>query len=113
MKLRWLRSGSESLRRQVKFIADENPAAAARVRHKIRTTVLRLVDFPQSGCTGQGPGTRELVVTGLPYVVVYRVTSNAVEIFRVFHTSLNWPLTICSDSACAVLRKNVPFPHDD
>ena len=87
MRLRWLRSGSASLRRQVDFIASKNPAAARMVRHRIRSTVLRLLDFPQSGRTGQVPGTRELVVANLPYIVVYRVSGDAVEILRVFHTS--------------------------
>ena len=36
-------------------------------------------------------GTRELVVPGLPYIVVYRVGSDAVEILRVYHTAMNWP----------------------
>jgi hypothetical protein len=33
-------------------------------------------------------GTRELVVAGLPYVVVYRVAGNAVEVLLVLHTSM-------------------------
>jgi plasmid stabilization system protein ParE len=32
------------------------------------------------------PDTRELVVTDLPYVVVYRVTLAEVQILRVLHT---------------------------
>jgi toxin ParE1/3/4 len=91
VKLRWLRSGSESLRRHVKFIAAENPAAAARVRRRIRSAVLRLLDFPESGRVGQRPGTRELVVTNLPYIVLYRVNGDGVEILRVFHASQDDP----------------------
>jgi toxin ParE1/3/4 len=89
VRLRWLRSGSETLRHHVNFIAAENSVAAARVRHKIKSTVLRLLDFPDSGRTGQVPGTREVVVTNLPYVVVYRVTGDAVEVLRVLHTSMD------------------------
>ena len=91
MKLRWLRSGSSSLRLHVSFIAADNPRAATDVRRRIRTAVLRLVDFPQSGRAGQLAGTRELVVPGLPYIVVYRVGRDAVEILRVFHAARNWP----------------------
>jgi plasmid stabilization system protein ParE len=80
-----------SLRRQVSFIEAENPAAATRVRRAIRKSVLRLIDFPESGRIGQLPGTREIVVAGLPVVVVYRITSDTVEILRVFHTSQERP----------------------
>jgi len=89
VKLRWLRSGRDSLRRHVEFLAADNPSAASRVRRQIRTTVLRLCEFPQSGRAGHVSGTRELVVSRLPYVVVYRVTRDAVEIIRVLHTSMN------------------------
>jgi len=87
MNLRWLRSGSASLRWQVRFIEAENPAAATRVRRAVRQSVLRLVDFPESGRIGQIPDTREIVVAGLPYLVVYRVSGDTVEILRVLHTS--------------------------
>jgi len=89
VKLRWLRSGSVSLRRHVRFIAAENPTAAAQVRRRIRSAVLRLLDFPESGRIGQVPGTRELVVTNLPYIVVYRVNGDTVEILRVMHMSMD------------------------
>jgi toxin ParE1/3/4 len=52
--------------------------------------VLRLCEFPQSGGAGRILGTRELVVSGLPYVVVYRVEDDTVEILRVAHTSMDW-----------------------
>jgi addiction module RelE/StbE family toxin len=58
---------------------------------RIEQLVKRLATFPESGRVGHIPGTRELVVPGLPYLVVYRVTPDAVEILRVFHTSRNWP----------------------
>jgi plasmid stabilization system protein ParE len=91
VKLRWLTSGSETLRRHIAFIAADNPAAAVKVRRRIRTTVLRLCQFPESGRTGHVSGTRELVVSGLPYIVVYRLRENTVEILRVVHTSMNQP----------------------
>jgi len=40
---------------------------------------------------GRVPGTRELVVTGTPYIVAYRVRDETVEILRVFHAARKWP----------------------
>lgn len=36
-------------------------------------------------------GTRELVLSPLPYVVVYRVKDEVVEIARVLHGAQPWP----------------------
>ncbi len=91
MKLLWLRSGSESLRKQQAYIAADNPAAARRVGRRIRQATLRLATFPYSGRLGIVPDTRELIVPGLPYLIVYRVRNETVEILRVFHAARNWP----------------------
>ena len=44
-----------------------------------------LINFPASGRVGRIAGTRELVITGTPYVAAYAVTPSAVRILRVFH----------------------------
>ena len=89
MKVAWLTSARHSLRVQVAYIADDNPAAARHVRHRIHSAVKNLGLFPDSGRPGAIAGTRELIVPGLPYLVVYRVRGRRVEILRVFHTSMN------------------------
>jgi plasmid stabilization system protein ParE len=58
---------------------------------RILAVVRRLAEYPNSGRIGQVPGTRQLVIPGLPYLVIYRVTTTHVEILRVFHTSRDWP----------------------
>lgn len=91
MKIVWLASARHSLRAQLAFIAEDNPVAAKHVGHRIHATVTKLGLFPESGRAGEIPGTRELVVPGLPYLIVYRVVGERVEILRVFHTATNWP----------------------
>lgn len=51
----------------------------------------RLRDYPHSGRIGRVEGTRELVYPSLPYVAVYRVTAEAVEISRILHGRQRWP----------------------
>ena len=48
---------------------------------------MRLVDQPEMGRPGERRGTREWVVRGLPYIIVYRVDWNQDEIvlLNVFH----------------------------
>ena len=73
------------------FIARENPAAAQRVASAIERATDRLAMFPHSGRKGAVETTRELVVPRLPYIVVYRVEPDTVEIISVFHAAQDHP----------------------
>jgi toxin ParE1/3/4 len=87
MKVRWLNRAVASLDAEYDYLVARNPAAAKRVFDRIVSSVDRLQEFPQSGRLGNVAETRELVVTGLPYLIIYRTTGTALEIMRVFHTS--------------------------
>jgi len=91
MKIVWTRIALEALEDIADYIAADNPRAAYRVTETIRTSVERLAEFPNIGREGRVEGTRELVITGVPYIVPYRVRESAVEILTVFHTSRRWP----------------------
>ncbi|MBV9673529.1 MAG: type II toxin-antitoxin system RelE/ParE family toxin [Verrucomicrobia bacterium] len=43
------------------------------------------------GRKGRKPHTREMLVSGLPFVVIYRVRQEAVEIARILHASQQRP----------------------
>jgi plasmid stabilization system protein ParE len=49
------------------YIEADSPRSAIRVDEAIANAAERLLDFPESGRPGRVTGTRELVVTGLPY----------------------------------------------
>lgn len=78
------------LDRIVERIAKENPAAALDIWDDIENQVERLCDFPRSGRTGRMPETRELVIIGTAYIVVY-VVGDDVELVRVLHGAQKWP----------------------
>jgi plasmid stabilization system protein ParE len=69
------------------FIAAHDPRAASRVVHRIEHSISRLGLVPFSGRPGVVEGTRILVVPGLPYVVVYRVGQDTVDIVAILHTA--------------------------
>ncbi len=73
------------------YIVRDNPTAAHNVIRTITDGVGKLKVFPDSGRNGQVAGTRELVFASLPYIAVYRVKENAVEILRVYHSAQDWP----------------------
>jgi len=51
------------------------------------TAAERLRRFAELGRPGRLPGTRELGIAALPYVIVYEADDQAVTIIAVFHTS--------------------------
>ncbi len=91
MRVRWLRQVLRNLDEETEYIARDNPQAAARTVARISSSVDRRANFHASGRPGRVPGTRELVVTGTPYIIPYRVRGQTVEILRVFHAARKWP----------------------
>lgn len=71
----------------VDYIALDSPVAAESVYRGIVRAAERLPEFPALGRPGRHPETRELSVSGLPYLIVYEVSADAVTILAVFHTS--------------------------
>src|SRR5208282_6635878 len=74
-----------------RFISLGSPQAAARLVETITVSVNRLAEFPWLGRPGRISGTRELVISGTPYIVPYRVRGDVVQLIRVFHAARKWP----------------------
>ncbi|MDO5631626.1 MAG: type II toxin-antitoxin system RelE/ParE family toxin [Paracoccus sp. (in: a-proteobacteria)] len=71
----------------VDYIALDNPVAAEGVYRGIVAVASKLPQFPALGRPGRHPDTRELSVSGLPYLIVYEVSAEMVTIVAVFHTA--------------------------
>jgi addiction module RelE/StbE family toxin len=68
------------------YLGERSPAAASRIAVQLVAACDRLEHLPERGCPGLVAGTRELPVIW-PYVTVYRIRSETVEIVRVWHRS--------------------------
>jgi len=91
VRVEWLRAAINNLDALAEYISRDNPAAAERTVAAIRSAVEDLERVPSSGRPGRISGTRELVVSGTPYIVPYRVRGDVVQLIRVFHTARKWP----------------------
>lgn len=91
MRTEWSRRADRDLDRVEDCIAQENPTAALEARERIEQQIRLLKKQPKIGRQGRVPGTRELVITALPYIVVYRVKSKAIQIIRVLHGAQQSP----------------------
>ena len=83
MTLRITQRAQRHLDNIAEYITDRNPSAARRVGARIQEVLDLLNEFPFAGRVGVLEGTREMVVPGLPYIVVYRVDAEAVAILGV------------------------------
>jgi toxin ParE1/3/4 len=91
MPVRWTRPAAEDLERIARRIQQDNPAAARRIAKTLYDRCMRLETFPNRGRIGRIAGTRELIFAPLPYIAVYRVKDDDVEILRIYHSARNWP----------------------
>ena len=92
MEIRWSAPAVEDLERICAWIERDNPEAARRVATTIYSGIAQLGEFPGIGrASSRMSGWRELVFAPLPYIAVYRVRQDAVEIARIFHAAQNWP----------------------
>ena len=50
-----------------------------------------LLLFPYRGRHGKKAGTLELVLSPLPYIVVYQITGDVIHVARILHGAQKWP----------------------
>ena len=91
MRVKWSRKALLNLDYAVEYIAADNPTAPADVAQRIWDASQLLADQPGMGRPGRVAGTRELVISGLPYILPYVKEGDTVVILRVIHTSMKWP----------------------
>jgi toxin ParE1/3/4 len=90
MRIVW----SPEARRQVHeiwhYIALDDPEAAERMVTRLVTAVERLVHFPHLGRPGR-EGSRELLISGTPFILIYRVHGEEIRIGTVVHGAQRGP----------------------
>ena len=91
MEVRWSALAADDLDHIYHYIAGENPEAARRVVRRIFDTCEKLSYAPGIGRISRIRGRRELTFAPLPFIVVYQITDEAVEISRVYHGAQDWP----------------------
>jgi toxin ParE1/3/4 len=91
MEVRWSPEAADDLAAIVAYIREDDPAAAQRTAKEIYERAGGLTTFPYRGRQGRVRGTRELPLPPLPFIVVYRVIADAVEIVNIIHGAQHWP----------------------
>lgn len=87
MRVRLTKPAKAELDVAMAYLERQSPRAADAAQLAVDRTIDSLADFPNRGRQGALAGTRELVVRGAPYVLVYVVGDDEVLVLRIRHTS--------------------------
>ncbi len=91
MKVIWTGNARANLDAIWLFVAQDNIDAADALMDTIRSASVLLEHHPKAGRRGKVPDTREFVVPGTPYMLLYRIADRAVQILGVIHGARDWP----------------------
>lgn len=91
MRLRYSGHARDDLESLFEYIAENDAVAAQKVSRIIRAGVDRLLQFPSYGRVGDIEGTRQFVVAGAPYIVIYEIEDEMISILRIYHTAQDRP----------------------
>lgn len=89
----WLQRARIERERAIDYIAERNLSAALDQLAEVEAQLELLRDFPELGRPGRRRGTRELVVTGTPFLAIYRIRSKLrrIEVLHFVHGAQRWP----------------------
>ncbi|MEO7560494.1 MAG: type II toxin-antitoxin system RelE/ParE family toxin [Nitrosospira sp.] len=90
MQIKWHENAINDLVSLRQCIELDNLHAAQRIGGKILECVKLLKEHPMLGKAGRIHSTRELVVTGTPFTIVYLPQADSITILRVFHQMRQW-----------------------
>lgn len=92
MQVRWTEQAIADIQSLRSYIEKDKPQAAKKIVLRIISIVENdLFLQPGMGRPGRKPGTRELIISGTPYLIPYRIKDNWLEIIRVLHGAMKWP----------------------
>ena len=82
-RCRWTPAAADDLIQIVRYIQEENPEVARQVAQNLIDRLEMLLVFPSIGKPGEEPGTREFATP--PYITVYRIKEDVVELLHIWH----------------------------
>jgi toxin ParE1/3/4 len=91
VKLFWLPRAIADRDLQLDYIALDNRNAAVEQGDRIAQQVSQLTKHPEIGREGRIADTRELVIHRTPFILVYRLNGDRIELIRLLHGAQQWP----------------------
>ncbi len=87
MLLRWTPAAAADLENISEYLKNRHPRYREPTMRKLYAAIHSLKESPHRGRPGREDATGEFLFPPLPYVAVYRVKEQIIEILRIHHTS--------------------------
>jgi addiction module RelE/StbE family toxin len=91
MRIRWTPLAAADMQSISDYLKEHHPRYRQPTMRKLYERIRSLRDAPHLGRPGSIEGTRELLFPPVPYIAVYRIHEQDIEIWRIFHTSQQRP----------------------
>lgn len=90
MRVVWAERARQAWAAQYRFYFARNPDVARRFRAAVMAGARRLGDHSGLGRPGRVVGSRELVIAGTPFLIVYDANPARVEILHIYDGRQDW-----------------------
>jgi toxin ParE1/3/4 len=87
MRIRWTPPAVTDLQNFSDYLKEHHPHYRQPTMRKLYDRIRALKEQPHIGRPGRIEGTREILFPPMPYIAVYRVHGETIEIWRIFHTA--------------------------
>ncbi len=91
MRIRWTPAAAADLQQISDYLKEHHPRYRQPTMRKLFDGIRALKNRPGIGRPGREKGTRELLFPPMPYVAVYRVKDQSIEVARVCHAAQDRP----------------------
>ena len=91
MRIQWTPAAAADLQNLSDYLKDHHPHYRQPTMRKVYAAIQSLKEWPHRGRVGREEGTRELSFPPLPYVAVYRVEEQSIEVLRIYHGAQDRP----------------------
>jgi len=89
--VRWTPAAANDLQHVSDYLSESHPQYRHPTLRKVYASIQVLKDWPYPGRPGREEGTRELILSPLPYVAIYRVNDLSIEVLRIYHSGQDRP----------------------
>ena len=88
-RIRWTPAAAQDLQNVNDYLKENHPQYRLATLRKVYALIQSLKEWPHRGRVGREDGTRELVFSPLPYIAIYRLNDQSIEVLRIYHTVQN------------------------